>query len=112
MAALVDAADGSNSLGRVDLRKQRSAIDTCSDYTLTQTGLSDSVKFQIVLSSAPTFVALKAGGAVVTWGYPHCGGDSTAVREQLMGGVVQIHAGADAFAAVKENGKVVAWGDC
>eukprot|EP00434_Breviolum_minutum_P044477 symbB.v1.2.039729.t2/scaffold6752.1/size15748/1 len=47
--------------------------------------------------------------AVVTWGQAICGGDSSAVQDQLKG-VQQIQATAAAFAAILEDGSVVAWG--
>ena len=47
---------------------------------------------------------------IVTWGNPHCGGDSSAVRDQLKG-VQQIQATLNgAFAAILEDGSVVTWG--
>ena len=46
---------------------------------------------------------------VVTWGDANCGGDSSAVREQLKG-VQQIQATEQAFAAILEDGCVVTWG--
>ena len=47
--------------------------------------------------------------AVVTWGDARCGGDSTAVRDQLKG-VQQIQATYHAFAAILADGSVVTWG--
>ena len=47
---------------------------------------------------------------VVTWGRANCGGDSSAVRNQLKG-VQQIQASAGAFAAILEDGSVVTWGE-
>ena len=46
---------------------------------------------------------------VITWGPANCGGDSSAVRDQLRG-VQQIQATEQAFAAILENGSVVTWG--
>ena len=48
--------------------------------------------------------------AIVTWGNARCGGDSSAVQDQLKG-VQQIQASNGAFAAIREDGSVVAWGD-
>ena len=56
------------------------------------------------------FAAVRGDGGVVTWGDPQCGGDSTAVREQLNAQVRQVHATSHAFAAVKDDGTVVTWG--
>ena len=47
---------------------------------------------------------------IVTWGLLNCGGDSSAVRDQLRG-VPQIQATKNAFAAILEDGSVVTWGD-
>ena len=47
--------------------------------------------------------------AVVTWGNPRSGGDSSAVQDQLKG-VQQIQATQYAFAAILEDGSVLTWG--
>ena len=49
-------------------------------------------------------------GSVVTWGSSNCGGDSSAVRDQLRC-VQQIQTTNRAFAAILHDGSVVAWGD-
>ena len=46
---------------------------------------------------------------MLTWGKPDSGGDSSQVREQLVG-VQQIQATCEAFAAVLETGSIVTWG--
>ena len=46
----------------------------------------------------------------MTWGDADCGGDSSAVRDQLKD-VQHIHATAAAFAAILADGSVVTWGD-
>ena len=53
----------------------------------------------------------RGDSTIVTWGQAICGGDSSAVRDQLKD-VVHIHAtkGARAFAAILEDGSVVTWG--
>ena len=48
--------------------------------------------------------------AVVAWGKPHYGGDSSAVQDRLRG-VRQIQATYHAFAAILEDGSVVTWGN-
>ena len=48
--------------------------------------------------------------AVVTWGNARCGGDSSAVQDQLKG-VQQIQASGEAFAAILEDGYVMTWGN-
>ena len=56
------------------------------------------------------FAALLGDGFVVTWGHSTCGGDSSAVQEQLRD-VQQIQASQYAFAAILGDGSVVTWGD-
>jgi alpha-tubulin suppressor-like RCC1 family protein len=46
---------------------------------------------------------------VVTWGHPEFGGDSSAVKDQLVD-VNSIYSNPNAFAALKNNGTVVTWG--
>ena len=46
----------------------------------------------------------------MTWGHAACGGDSSAVQDQLRG-VQQVHASEGAFAAILADGSVVTWGD-
>ena len=53
------------------------------------------------------FAAVKGDGSVVTWGCGGRWGDSTAVQEQLTGGVEEIYSTINAFAAVKGDGSVV-----
>ena len=48
---------------------------------------------------------------MVTWGYPHFGGDSSEVSSQLQSGVTKIFSTDTAFAALKEDGSVVTWGN-
>ena len=66
------------------------------------------------------FAALKSDGSVVTWGRPHCGGNSGSVAAQLSSGVQSIQgnlrcpfgaAQRGAFAALKSDGSMVTWGD-
>ena len=56
------------------------------------------------------FAAIRFDGSVVTWGDQEYGGNSSAVREQLAGGVQSISASGGAFAAIKSDGSVVTWG--
>ena len=56
------------------------------------------------------FAAILESGAVVTWGDPEHGGDSSQVQEQLRN-VQHIQATRRAFAAILESGAVVTWGD-
>eukprot|EP00435_Cladocopium_sp_Y103_P009112 s248_g2.t1 len=60
--------------------------------------------------TAGAFAAIMADGSVVAWGQPECGGNSSAVRDQLRN-VQQIQATGAAFAAILADGSVVTWGD-
>ena len=52
---------------------------------------------------------LQYGVRETTWGRPDCGGDSSAVRDQLKD-VRQVQGTDGAFAAVLADGSVVTWG--
>ena len=54
--------------------------------------------------------ATTRSGAVLTWGYPDCGGDCSSVQAQLVG-VRSVVASGHAFAALTRDGGVVTWGD-
>ena len=56
------------------------------------------------------FAAIKADGAVVSWGQAQNGGDSAAVAGQLTG-VAEVFANSFAFAALRDDGAVVTWGN-
>ena len=60
--------------------------------------------------SERAFCTILGDGSVVTWGDARCGGDSTAVREQLKN-VQEIRATTGAFAAIIYDGSLVTWGD-
>ena len=64
----------------------------------------------IQATASGAFAAILESGAVVTWGDPDNGGDSSQVQEKLRN-VRQIQATACAFAAILESGAVVTWGD-
>ena len=84
---------------------------------------------QSISATVSAFAAIKSDGSVVTWPGEdptpvetrlRCtwfsearrnGGDSSAVREQLLSGVLRISATQGAFAALKSDGSVVTWGD-
>ena len=53
------------------------------------------------------------GSKIVVWGKPDCGGDSSAVQDQLRN-VQQVQGTSGAFAAILADGSVVTWGrpDC
>ncbi len=61
-------------------------------------------------STLSAFAVVASGGLVVTWGSAPSGGDGSAVREQLQGGVQQVYSTDGAAAAVKGDGCVVTWG--
>ena len=65
---------------------------------------------QIKAAGGGAFAAILESGAVVTWGHPEFGGDSSEVQEQLRN-VQHIQATDAAFAAILESGFVVTWGD-
>ena len=77
--------------------------------TVRQFKISSKVFVQIQATGA-AFAAILADGSVVTWGDAHCGGDSSAVRDQLKG-VQQVQGTNSAFAAILEDGSVLTWGD-
>ena len=52
------------------------------------------------------FAAIFGDGSVVTWGDSDCGGDSSAVQDQLKN-VQQVQASNFAFAAILSDGSVV-----
>ena len=102
---------------RLITAKNRVLVDP--DKTLEEAEIEDgecltALVLQPQLAATGGAFALWCHGdsAVVTWGNASCGGDSTAVRDQLRG-VVQIQATLDgAFAAILEDGSVVTWGSC
>ena len=63
-----------------------------------------------VCGSRHAFAAIMGDRSIVTWGNPHYGGDSSAVRNQLEN-VTCIQATGRAFAALLADGSVVTWGD-
>ena len=58
---------------------------------------------------ARAFAAICLDGTVAAWGDIDCGGDTSAVQQQLVN-VQEIHASERAFVAVLTDGKVVCWG--
>ncbi len=108
------------ALGQKHLRlitaKNRILVDP--GQTLEEAEMKDgecltALVLQPQLAATKTAFALwcRHGDSVaVTWGNPHCGGDSSTVRDQLRD-VQQIHATNAAFAAILADGSVVAWGD-
>ena len=100
---------------RLITAKNRVLVDP--DKTLEEAEIEDgecltALVLQPQLAATGGAFALWCHGdsAVVTWGDAHCGGDSTAVRDQLKG-VQQIQATYHAFAAILADGSVVTWGD-
>ena len=56
-----------------------------------------------------SFAAMLECGAVVTWGDPHSGGNSSQVQEQLRN-VQRTQVTEVSFAAILDSGAVVTWG--
>ena len=54
--------------------------------------------------------AILPDGTVRAWGDPDCGGDITAVKDQLKN-IVCLEASFGSFAAVRSDGTVVCWGE-
>ncbi|CAE7474015.1 USP [Symbiodinium sp. CCMP2592] len=84
--------------------------------TLAQEDVKDgdviTAVFQDVTVAAATsaFAVIRSDGTVVAWGNRLCGGDCSAVQEQLQH-VQSIQATWGAFAALRTDGSVVTWGD-
>ena len=86
------------------------------DKTLEEAEIEDgecltALVLQPQLAATRNAFALWCHGdsAVVAWGNARCGGDSSAVQDQLKG-VQQIQATGSAFAAILADGSVVTWG--
>ena len=95
--------------------KNRVLVDPAK--TLEEAEIEDgecltALVLQPQLAAARMAFALLCHGdsAIVAWGRADCGGDSSAVGDQLRG-VRQIQATIGAFAAILEDGSVVTWGD-
>ncbi|CAJ1412896.1 unnamed protein product [Effrenium voratum] len=86
--------------------------------TLGEAGLQDGdvvaavVQLGKVTTTDKAFALHGHGEAVVTWGHPDYGGDSSQVREQLKNvqHIQHIQATYRAFAAILAAGHVVTWG--
>ena len=84
---------------------------------LEAAGLRDGDELTVIVVQANLAATCQAfalwcswGDGVATWGSPPCGGDSSAVQDQLKN-VKQVQATSRAFAAILEDGSVVTWGD-
>lgn len=75
------------------------------DVTITASGVTEETPFSV---SVPLKVI--TAGNVVTWGDPADGGDSSAVKGDLVD-VKQIFSTSNAFAALRSDGTVVTWGN-
>ena len=93
-------------------RKCLRLIDRIEEAEIKDGECLNALVLQPKLAATQSAFALWCHGdnAVVTWGNAHCGGDSSAVRDQLKC-VQQIQATGLAFAAILQNGSVVTWGD-
>ena len=91
-----------------------SVLDEAATLEQSAVHSGDTLTLQIrrvhVLSNGFAFAALLGDASVVTWGNPHRGGDSTAVKDRLKN-VQQIQATESAFAAILGDGSVVTWGE-
>ena len=100
---------------RLITAKNRALVDF--EQTLEEAEIEDgecltALLLQPQLAARRDAFALWCHGdnAIVTWGDAGCGGDSSAVRDQLKG-VQQIQATSQAFAAILGDGSVVTWGN-
>ncbi len=74
----------------------------CHRHDVPQQQLQDGVGVQRIYLTRGAYATLKFDGSVVTWGHASCGGDSSAVCEQLRRHVHHICAGSASF----EEGRV------
>ena len=58
-----------------------------------------------IVANGDAMAAIKENGAVVTWAHTKCGGDSSAVKEQLTQDVVNITSCTSGFVACKADGR-------
>ena len=64
-------------------------------------------------STGCAFAIVRGDGeasSIYAWGHAEFGGDCSAVRHQLTGGITNIYSTGRAFAALMETGTVVTWG--
>ena len=74
-------------------------------------GVGSTSKVSKVFSTRMAFAALREDGRVITWGgSTYDGGDSSAVSDQLSGGITAMVATNSAFAALNADGGLVSWG--
>ena len=100
---------------RLITAKNRPLVDL--EQTLGEAKIQDGERLTAVILQ-PQLAATEGAFALwcqgdstsVTWGDAECGGDSSAVQDQLEG-VQQIQANKKAFAAILEDGSVVSWGN-
>ena len=94
-----------------------SALDTRAEIMKSSLQTGDSLTLQLrqvhACATSSAFAAILGDGSVVSWGDAACGGDSSAVQEQLQN-VQQIRASAgmsaSAFAAILDDGSVATMG--
>lgn len=121
VAASVDATGSAAHGGDWDLEYRQGNIEAAA-LPLQYDGLLPSSAGEPIAANprhtlgeyknTSAFAAIKSNGAVVAWGNPTNGGDSSAVANQLNGciDVKQIYSTYAAFAALREDGSVVTWG--
>jgi hypothetical protein len=68
-----------------------------------------AIPVKVVATDGAAALWCCGGNQVVTWGHPDFGGDSSTVKEELIG-VQQVHETYYAFAAILADGSVVTWG--
>eukprot|EP00913_Durusdinium_trenchii_P024848 g23322.t2 len=103
---------GGDSSGVQD--QLRSVQEICGSEEAFAARLADGILLpggvKHLAASQRAFAAILEDGGVVTWGNPEYGGDSSAVREELIN-VRGICSTEDAFAALLADGGVVTWGE-
>ena len=108
----VALAEGSKRVSSFTLEGSLRSLRECVAATAADSASAvhdQQPRFDIQATES-AFAAIKADGTVITWGHPFYGGDSDAVRDQLVD-VQHIQATDFAFAAIKDDGTVITWGD-
>ena len=104
--------------GFLKLVTEKGHVLTNPEDSLLTAGIQDGAHLTVVAqqpkvaaTSAGAFAIWCCGGhGMVTWGSPECGGNSSAVQDQLKH-AWQFQATDGAFAAILADGSIVTWGD-
>ncbi len=91
--------------GRVLAFKNPDYLAFAPDELISE--LHDIVDIQTTRYSV---AALRKDGSVIAWGNKGVGGDTSEVKDQLLGGVKKVLATFFGFLALKDDGTVVCWG--